>query len=296
MLEKQHVNLKQTLTMVVLVMFVFCTVAYVVPTVKATVSLSLTPNSGPAGTEVTYLGTGFVAHANIYINGVFFTTVQAQTGTISGQLQIPANAPVGTVTIHAVDAVPQAVDAIFQVTSSSSSSSTTSSSPAPSSTPVETPSSPQLTTYTYPTLVPTQTPIVQSSGFWSPTVVAVVGVVVALAIIIPLGFFFTRGPKRERLLEREPLPIQPVQPPPAYAPPTSRYGQSTSSYQPRYSSYMSRYSSSAQTSRPTMTSRYGQSTAPSIQQPTAVGKTCPHCHRAIRGDYNICPYCYKKIK
>ncbi len=98
-------------------------------------SITLNPSMGPAGTEVTYTGNGFVVDANIYLNGQLVTTVQAPSGSISGTLQIPATATPGTYTIQATDAANQQATADFLVTGSGSSS------PTPSPTPTPTPAS-----------------------------------------------------------------------------------------------------------------------------------------------------------
>lgn len=280
-------------------------VIYAIPSVKAAPSLSLSPSSGPPGTQVQVSGNGFVVSATIDLNNQFVTTVSASSGAISAIVTIPSTATNGNYEISVTDAASQTAEAIFTVTGSTyTSTATTSPSTSYPTTPQVTPSVPQSTTYTYPTYAPTIAPVAQSSSFWSPVVIGVIGVIVAVAVILPAAFLLTRSPKRDRMLEREPLPyrsepVQPVQPPPAYGPHTSRYGQQTSGYQPRYSQYASRYRTTGTTgqsaSMPATSSRYSQS-APTVQQPASVGRTCPHCHRAVKGDYSICPYCYKKMK
>lgn len=105
------------------------------------------------------------------------------------------------------------------------------------------------------------------------------------------------------------------QPPRGYGPQPSNYGPPPSSTsgsrytpysyrQPSQSSYQSRYSQPASSYRPSSyASRYsqpqGQMQQPqqqsSYSRPAARTKTCSHCHRSVREDQNICPYCNKRV-
>jgi hypothetical protein len=158
---------------------------------------------------------------------------------------------------------------------------------------------PTSTPFVYPSLQP------QNAGM-SPLVIGLIVVVVAVVIIVPLTFMFrSRSPKRESLLEKEPMPYRqdPYSQPPAkptnqptspYNPPTSRYSSPTTRYEQSSSRYSQAPAYSRYSAKPTVTDRYS-SPSSNVQQPTS-GRTCPHCKRTVSGDYSVCPYCFKKMR
>jgi hypothetical protein len=301
---KRQINLKQVLVTAVLALLIVIILTSVTSkTLLAQTSqfIKLSPTQGPPGTIVHIDGEGFPKDTTVTIsfNGATVATTQTfpvlyfsfeQTNlyksVISCQFTIPSTVrSAGSVIIGlsydviASDAAGHSAKATFTVTSSESSPSPT----ATSSTPTNPPTNP-TPYYSYQ-----PTPVVQSAGFWSPAVVAVIGVIAAVVVIIPVTFMLrNRSPKHETLLEKEPLPYrqepygQSNQPTSPYSPSTSRYSPSTSRYSP------------SPTYGPIVTRRYGQS-ASNVQQPTS-GRTCPHCKKIVKGDYNICPYCFKKMR
>ncbi|MGA2385906.1 MAG: hypothetical protein ABSG33_05190 [Candidatus Bathyarchaeia archaeon] len=317
-MPKHHTNHNQALIKLALALFLLTLLTYAAsttPNTKAqtTGDIYLSPASGPIGSTVTISGDGFTGSTTITFGGTTVATITTQPNPIdnypylSGYFTVPKSATSGTsATVTATDAYGDSAQASFSVTSGSASTPTPSSSTSATPTPYQQQSGSSGSTTSY-TFAPTVAPV-QSSGFWSPLAIGAVVAVIALIIIISLLFMRTSGGgkrERERMLEREPMPYrsapygQPTQPTSPYNPPASQYGQSTSGYQSRYNrySYASRYSQSPSNqsySRPPVTSRYSQPSY-GAQQSAAAGKTCPHCHRAVKGDYKICPYCYKKI-
>jgi hypothetical protein len=141
----------------------------------------------------------------------------------------------------------------------------------------------------------------------SPLIIGLIATVVAVVIIVPLTFMLrNRSPKRERLLEREPMSYrsdsytQPSSnrstPPPTspYNPTTSRYSSSTTRYNQSSTRYNQTPAHSRYSARPPVTDGY-TSSANNVQQTTS-GRICPHCKRNVTGDYSVCPYCYKRMK
>jgi hypothetical protein len=285
--------------------------------VKAASGIGLNPDAGQPGTPVLLSGMGFSGEINIYFGTsttpVATTTASYTNGPISVTFAVPSVSS-GKYTVTARDSIGDSATYSFTVgsqasptpTSRSSSSSSTSSSSSPS---------PITPYYTYPTL----TPLTQSAGFWSTPTIAGVIVIVALAAIVSFILLQRNRGRREMLLERErpsygsELPTQtsrPIEPPPYGQSPYSQspysrspysqspYGQSRYSQPPsqrgQLSPYAQRYSRYGQPSaqpyaanRSTQPSSYGQLTS---------GKTCPHCKRTVRADYNICPYCNKRLR
>lgn len=247
----------------------------------------------------------------ISFNGVQVATTQAYgfAHLIYAKITVPS-VDYGTYQITASNTVGDSATASFTVAASA---------PSPTETPPPeegTPTNPPEYTYK-----PTKSPGVESAGFWSPLVIAVVGVVAAFAVITPVALVLrSRSSKRETLLEKEHLPYrsepyaQPNQPTPPYGSSTSRYSPSTTSrYTPpssRYSSSSTPYSPSSSpynpsstyqsstygqySTRSTVTNRYSQPSS-NVQQPS-FGKTCHHCKRIVKEDYNICPYCNKRMR
>lgn len=178
--------------------------------------------------------------------------------------------------------------------------------PTPTTPPTATPkpspaSSPSPTEFpwNFPSISPTTNPTVQSGGFWSPLTIGLVALAL-VAFTVPLAFFYLRRGKQKMLREEE-LSFKAQELPGSNRPVVSSRYQS--SYQ------------SQQSTKPTVTMRYGQPSAYSTrQQPSSSSlttrstlssntsrlppytKTCPHCKRAVRNDQNVCPFCDKRIK
>ena len=322
LLAKTQIKLKQALVKVSLALFVLVILTMAIsmaPAAKAQAasgaSILLNPSQGSIGTTVKITGTGFASDQPVSICFVsssynlllaYANSTDAK-GNLVAQGTVPTGLTSGTYSILATDGSGNSATATFTVIGAGGGVGPSTTTVYPTVPPTST--SPYVPPYS--TYQPVYTPTVQSAGFWSPLAIAIV-VVVALAVVISMTFMFrsrVAGGKRETLLEKEPTPYRPE----PYVPPnrpTSAYNPSPSGYnQPpsRYSQYIaSRYgqpASSRYTQRPT----YGQNlTTPSGAsryippssnvQPSAAGRTCPHCGRVVRGDYNICPYCYKRIK
>lgn len=259
MATKRQINLtRATVTVILVLLVVSILTSVTLKTLIAQASnegMALIPINGPVGVSVSVNGGGFIGQTTISFNGVTVaTTNPASTGFILTTFTVPSVAP-GTYDVTATDSSEYSATATFTVTASGT---------------------PQTST---PTYQPTQSPVIQSAGFWSPLVIAAIVAVAAFVVIIPTTLVLRSRGKQEKLLEKEPLPyqsephIQPNQP-------TSRYNQP-----PTYSQNLS---------KPIVTNRYSQPSS-TVQQST-VGKTCPHCKRVVKADYNICPYCYKRIR
>jgi hypothetical protein len=128
-----------------------------------------------------------------------------------------------------------------------------------------------------------------------------------VAFLVPTVFFLTRRGNKEMSLNDQaprygPEPSAPSREPTAASQynQTSHYGQQPSRY-PATTRYGQPQSYSQQLSRPPITSRYGQSSSYG-RQPSAYGqratftKICPQCKRVVRDDYNLCPYCDKRLR
>ncbi len=267
-------------------------------------ALVISPPQGPPGTFITVIGMGFSANTRVSLSlggtDVASAYVGSMFGRFSTSFAVP-NLPLGTYTITAKDEVGHTATASFSVITKSStpvpSKANPSSSPGTSSK-----ATPTEGTWVYPTKKPTATPTVGSAEFWSPTTIAVVAIVAIAAILIPSILLIRRGGKKELPIEGEsPLQRPSTTPPPrAPVPPlpyqtaysrSAHYGQTTSGY-----SSVSRYgqpsSYSQQLSRQAG-ARYNQ---PQSYQRTAFTKICPQCRRVVRDDYNLCPYCDKRLK
>ena len=118
-------------------------------------------------------------------------------------------------------------------------------------------------------------PVAPIASFWSPPVIAGVVVAAALAVIVPVTFVYRSRNKQDALPGERPLP------------------------------YRSEFTDSV--NKPTVTARYNQpsvygqrarpfSQPSSYAQQTPFTKMCPRCRQNVKDDYNICPYCNKKLK
>lgn len=329
-LKKSPINKTQALVFAALILLVACALTSVTSNFvhaqdedqTGACSIVLTPSQGPTGSSIIISGTGFTVGQTVTITFGSQTVGTSVTGGWDGEFTSTFNVPSvadGSYTVTATDSAGDSATATFVVgpAATVSPSGSTGATPTPYT-------GTGGTTYTpYSTLPPTQT----SGGGVSTLVIALIAVIVVIAVVVPLGFFMMSGRqnKRDRLLERErapspyaPQPTAPYGQPaspynqpspysPASSPYTSPYNRPSSPYSPSstYSSSAPRYGSSS-TSRPSMYDRYSQRGAPpptsryappaSSQQSSAYGKTCPHCHRTVRGDYSICPYCNKRMR
>ena len=308
-MKKRRIGLKKVLVTAVLVLLaVSILTSLTSKIVSAQATVTLFPSQGPAGTNVVVSGFGFGDYALVTIsfNGKNVQTTQtggmAGQGIVSGQFTVPTGTANGIYDVTVTDTSGNSVTAKFTVGASVATSTPTGSS---STSPVPTSSSSNnggTTTYTpfvYPTLQP------QNSGV-SPLIIGLIVLVVAVGIIVPVSFMFfrNRSPKRDSLLDKEPTyrpePYAPVErpapPPSPYSQPTSRYSTPTSRYSsPSTSRYTQSTAYSRYSARPTTVADRYSSPSSSTQQSTSE-RTCPHCKRTVKGDYSICPYCYKKMR
>lgn len=226
--------------------------------------IALSPIQGPTGISVSVNGGDFIGQTTISFNGVTVAkTTPASTGFILVEFTVPSVAP-GIYDVTAHDSKGNSATTKFTITAYGASPSTTASSSGTSRT---------------STYQPNQSPVIQNVGFWSPIVIAAIVAVAAFAIIIPMTLVLRSRSKQAKLLEKEPLPYR-SEPHIQSNQPTSRYNQPTTYGQ--------------NLTKPNVTNRYRQPSS-NVQQ-SAFEKTCPHCNRVIKGDYNTCPYCYKKIR
>jgi hypothetical protein len=222
---------------------------------------------------------------------------------------VPTPNATGTVWVQPNQVTPGAIFTVLasNASPSPSTSSSHTATPRPSSTHTV---APTVSGSTTATARATHRPTVSSSadnGFFSPLVIgviAIVAVVVVLSLILMLrGRGGGRG-KRDDLLRRDEPPLynpQPVSTPPT-PPPASPSPFSSSSSSRLYQTAAERYGRPT-SYRPTT---YGQQSASATtyrpatpsnnQQPSSGEKICPHCKRTVRGDYSVCPYCYKRMK
>lgn len=256
MVTKREINLRQMIVTVILALLVVCILTSVIlktPIAEASnAHIALNPIHGPAGVSVSVNGGDFIGQTTISFNSVTVATTSAEsTGFINVGFTVPS-VPPGIYDVTASDSRGNFATTKFTVTAS-------------------------LTTPSL-TYQPTQSPVIQSDGFWSPLVIAAI-VAVASLVIIPITLLLRSRGKQQKLLEKEPLPYQ------------SR--PSIKSNQPA-SQHNQPHTYGQNLTKPTATNRYSQSSS-TVQQ-SAVEKTCPHCKRVVKADYNICPYCYKRMR
>jgi len=304
-MKKRGIVSKQALLTLILVLLALSMLTLLTSkTVSAQATVTLYPTQGPVGKQVIVNGQGFGQYASVTItfNGKIVQQTQVAGmygGMVAGLFNVPAGTADGTYNVVVKDSDGNSVTAPFTVGASLTT-------PVPSSSSITSPLPtsnngviPTYTPFVYPTLQP------QNSGL-DPLIIGLIVAVIAVAVIIPVSFMFlrNRSPKRDLLLAREPYrpepytPVErPISTPSSYSQPSSRYSSPTSRYSQPQTSY-SRYSQttaySRYSARPTATDRYS---APSntSQQPTS-GRTCPSCKRVVKGDYSVCPYCYKRMR
>ncbi len=307
---------KEKLTKVTVVLFVlsiFTFAATIMPVVSAETSMGLTPMQGPAGTDVQVLGAGFTSSSQATITfgttQVAKTSVQSMFGRVVAMFKVPS-VSAGTYTVTITDATGNTASETFTVTSGVTPTPTPTSGQT-SPVPTGVPTSPGATSAPWTTAFPTPT-----APWWNPYATPnplagdnslsplVIGAIVASAVTAALlvGFFVYRSRSaRDMFPEEESSTYRPEPSAPAYQPSGApRYGQSPSYGQRHgsYSPYSQRYGQSPP--RYTPTSRYGSS--PVSSRPTVSSrmpsytKTCPRCKRPVKDDYNMCPYCDKRLR
>ncbi len=294
-------------TLVLIVLSILTPAAAITPVANANdQGLVLNPTQGPVGTLVSVIGMAFSSNSQVSIS---FGTTEVATGfsgsmfgRVSTSFTIPS-VSLGTYTVTATDAAGGYATATFTVTSKSPTPTATPTATAtqtlPTPTATTTTTFPTETTWPYSTHRPTPSPVTASTGFWSPPVIGVI-VAAVIAFIITITFVYRRRSKRETFLDEERPLYKPEPPAPSTKPTvTTRYNQPPSYGQ--------------QISRPTTTTRYNQppsysqqisrpATATRINQPSSYRqlppftKTCPRCKRIVKDDYNLCPYCDKRLR
>jgi hypothetical protein len=309
-LEKCLMSLKEGLTKVTLaliVLSILTSAAAKTPVANANdQGLLLNPTQGPVGTLVSVIGMAFSSNSQVSIS---FETTEVATGfsgsmygRVSTSFTIPSVSP-GTYTVTATDAAGGYATATFTVTSKlptpTATPTATATQKLPTPTAATTTTSPTETTWSYPTHRPTPSPVAAGTGFWSPPVIGVI-VAAVIAFIITITFVYRRRSKRETFLDEE-LPLYKPEPSAPSKKPTvtTRYNQ-PSNYSQQFSkpTTTTRYNQpsnySQQFSKPTTTTRYNQ--PPRYSQLPPFTKICPRCKRIVKDDYNLCPYCDKRLR
>jgi len=260
-----------------------------------TASITLSATQGGVGKAVTVKGTGFGAGSFVTINFAS-TYVAAATADSSGNLNVAFTVPMENTGFYTVSAsTSQGIYAstAFTVTTG------------------------------FPGSGSNQNTGTASEGFWTGINTLAVGLVVAVAVIVPVTFMYMRRSRREPLMEEEQPIIQPQTPSYSRTPPTaspynkpaaiaSRYDQfasyghstshgqqatrpyATSAIRPTTGSGSYNAINSQAPRRPAQPTTYSQPNR-SSPQPTNT-MTCRHCRQTVRADYNTCPYCKKKLK
>jgi len=315
-LAKNQTNLKKSLVTITFTLLIAGFLLSTIPTASATGSVSVQPREGKPGTLISVSGGGFSGRVFISFNGtgVGSGMIPSSMGSITGSFAVP-NVPAGTYNITARDdngvtpgIVFTVVDANASPSPSSSPSSSHTATPRPSTTHTVAPTDSDSTATPRSTRHSTVS-AAADNGLFSPMVLGVIAVV-AVVVVLLLAIFMLRARsggkgRRDDLYRRDeppsynPQPISTPPTPPAASP--SPFSSSSSSRP--YQTAAERYGRPT-SYRPTT---YGQQSAtatvinrpatPSYsQQQTSGTKMCPHCKRTVRGDYSVCPYCYKRMK
>ncbi len=284
-------------------------------------TLTLGPNQGPVGTTVYVVGMGFasdtwagIRFGESQVAGAYVSTT---FGRIAVGFSVPSVLP-GTYIVTATDEAGGFATATFTVTSQVSTPTPTAtqaqptptSSAGPTSSPGTSPSeepTPTEETWLYPTHRPSPSPAAEAGGFWSPPLIIGLVAVAVVAFLVPTTFLLRRRGNRETLLNEKAPPYRPEPSAQAGEPAAasqynqpSYYGQQPSRY-PASTRYSQPPSYRQQLSRPPVTPRSGQPSS-YYRQPSGYGhqapftKICPQCKRVVRDDYNLCPYCDKRLK
>ena len=304
------------------------------------IAVTLNPSSGSVGTNVIVYVTNYTTTDSQF--SVTFDTAKVgtiYTGSAYSSQSALFTVPQASEGQHVVTVVGNSGDtgmAAFSVTTGISVSQTETPAQTPSGTSTGTNTGAYTGTYTgsYSGSYagPTYSPAKPQGGFWSPLVVGVAAVLVAVVCSVTI-VFARRGRQERPLLESSSSykPASAVENAPPYgyrssAQGTSPYGygspgQSTSSYGYKppgqgTSPYGYRsssqgtspygYRSSSQDTSPYYPGRYVSSTRPTVapmvgqtaaRRPTQpYTKVCKHCKNVVRDDASVCPYCYKKLR
>ena len=281
-------------TFMLLFLSILTLAVIITPMAKAeSLSVTLNPSEGPAGTTVMVMISGFQAPDPVSI-----TFGATNVGTIPTYYSYPSASMVftvppaspGTYTVTATDNLGGGVaKATFTVTQAPPTT--------PTSTGMPTGTSASTGTGTSTGLPSTESPVtVSSSGFWSPLAIAITAVVIAFAGFMT-AMYVMRGRQKplsyEEASRHEPRPSTPSTPSTLSTP--SRTPTAPSKINQPYQSYRSYQSSKInQPYQPYQPSKINQH-ATSIQQ-APYTRVCRHCKRTVRDDLNICPYCSKRLR
>jgi hypothetical protein len=276
-------------SIVLIVLSVLALLAAVLPIADAAlVDFHLNPTQGVAGTSVHVTASGFkgqvtISFGNKVVVKTFSSGMPEQVSTVFSVPSVSA----GTYLMQIVDENSNYASASFTILSTepvfTPTPSDSSQTPKVSATPKAS-STPKTSATPKPT---------SAAGFWSPPVIIGAIVVAAVAIIVPMFFIFRRRGSRDLRREDE-VPIYKPEPfvLPKKPTETNRYA-----YGSKPSSYAKPSYYSSQLSRPIATASTTRSSPPhSYAKPQLYTKTCPRCKRMVRDDYNLCPYCDKKLK
>lgn len=320
-MQKCFINMEKSFSIVTLALLflsIFALVVVMAPVAKAQgASLTFTPSTGPAGTEVIVAISNFRNPDTVTIKlgtinvGTFTTSYGYPVESMGYTIPV---IPPGTYTVTATGSAGDSATATFTVTQGFA---TATPGPTQSGTSTTGPSG------VSPTYIPV-TPYNYAppkSGFWSPLVVGIVAFVVAIACFTTV-VFVRRGRQGPVSVEdnssyKPSSSVENTQPykPKSTVQETSPYGhrssvQQTSPY--GYRSSVQQTSPYGYRSSTQQTSPYGyrssvpptrsrappqfNQTATNRLQPPAHTKICKHCKREVRDDLNVCPYCLKKLK
>jgi hypothetical protein len=277
LLHKSHAFTGRSLSdaaLSILFLSVIISTATMTPIVVAqSLSVTLNPSQGSSGTRVLAVIAGFKAPTTLTIS---FGTTNVRTitasmySTLSMEILVPEVSP-GTYAVTVTSSTGGVATATFTVTQNAS----------PTPEPAETPN--QIPEETPIWGGPTDSPITEGAGFWSPVTVALIAAAIASAGFIT--FFYIRRGKQEPLLTQDTTPYKPRSP----VQETSSYKHSSQVQQPTPHSHRLLGSSTG----PTAPARPIQTAANRSQTPT---KICRHCKQNVREDMNVCPYCFKRLR
>ena len=272
-------------------------------------SLQLGPTEGAVGSGVSVYGLGYISNGAITIkfdSKDVATTRKGMFGRVNSGFIVP-NVPEGTYTVTATSAEGDFGSATFTVIAKGSSSyiQTNPTVTLPPSNAYPTSQGPNPTsTWTYPYTTPK--PKAASSGISLPLVGGIVAVAAAVVVVF---FVLRRRRNADMSFDEEPSPslYKPNVSTPHASAGAAKRPVPTTRYEPSMVSKSSLYShstsyTSTQTTRPTVAAKYGQ---PYNQPPTRPSyapqhlgnmKICRHCRQEIREDYNVCPFCHKRLR
>ena len=293
-------------SLMLIALSVFVSAVAMTQVVKADAAISLSPIGGVAGKVVNIKGDGFGDRTMVAIS-VGATEVTRTNSTFDGQIATYFYVPNIRYGMYTVTAVEKKYDRIAKTWTTTGNSATArfnvmpSGSSADASTPQ--PSTPSDTSIT-PIIpsTPSGTTIAGGEGDLGPLTIGLVAVAL-VAIFVPATAFYLRSSKRKSGYD-DARPETPYDTP-TLPPAPSRYQSTTGSAPSSYTSkqfsrpsvstpYRQQSSFSSPTSRPFSGSRYSPSS--SFSRPTTGTKICHSCHKAVRSDYSVCPYCHKVLR